>query len=184
MCPFHRGVLRGDAHIFGSSRLPSLRGPCLPPQAAGSPGDGQGGCPADGREEPLTVPAPAGQVGFRFRLSFCRRKAAGTGRDLSPQRPPLRSDKPDKTRQAQARRVEQAHSRPSTRPDPHLPFLPQHPLPQRPGFWGHFQGAGHGPCLSGEDDTCHWPTCVPGPSRHPSESVLHPQQGTPRLRGR
>ena len=103
LCPFHRGGLRGDAHIFGSSRLPSLRGPSLPPQAARSPGEGQGGCPADGREEPLTVPAPAGQVSFRFRLSFCRRKAAGTGRDLSPQRPPLRSDKPDKTRQAQAR---------------------------------------------------------------------------------
>lgn len=31
------------------------------------------------REEPLTVPLRRVQVGFRFRLSFCRRKAAGTG---------------------------------------------------------------------------------------------------------
>lgn len=93
------------------------------------------------------------------------------------QRPPLSSDKPDE--KDKLRQDEWTRSAPGPTRILILicPSCPSTLSPKGPVFWGHFQGASHGPCLSGEDDTDHWSTCVPGPSWHPGESVLHPQQG-------
>lgn len=130
------------------------------------------------------MPAPAGQVGFHLRLSSYRRKAAGTCRDLSPQRPPLSSDKPDKTRQAQARRVEQVRSRPTMHPDPRLPFLPQHPVPQRPGFLGPLTGSRPRPPASQVRMTpVTGPRVSWDPLGTPASLCSICSKGKPRLRG-
>lgn len=98
-------------------------------------------------------------------------------------RPPLSSDKPDE--KDKLRQDEWTRSAPCPTRILILiyPSCPSTLSPKGPVFWGQFQGAGHGPCLSGEDDTSHWSTCVPGPSWHPGEWCSIHSKGRPRLRG-